>query len=276
MEKLISIVIPCYNDREYIEQSVNSALNQTYPNIEVIVVDDGSNKKTKVTLKKLEPKISKLITQENKGQSTARNIGIRASKGEYILILDSDDYFELTFCEKAVNYFLKNENVKIVSCYSNLLFDELSTTIFKPRGGEITKFILSNGAMGTSMFRKKDWNTVDGYDESMKMGFEDWEFFIRILKQGGKAEIIKEVLYNYRKRQNSTTIRANKIKYKLLNYIYLKHKETYIKHYDIFIEHLLNKIENEEKEKLKMLNKLEYKIGFFVLKPFRWIKSLFR
>jgi glycosyltransferase involved in cell wall biosynthesis len=65
---LVSIVIPCYNDAQYIEQAVNSALDQTYPNIEVIVVDDGSDIETKAVLKKLECKITKLITQENQGQ----------------------------------------------------------------------------------------------------------------------------------------------------------------------------------------------------------------
>ncbi len=96
---LVSIIIPCYNDEQYIEQCVNSALNQTYSNIEVIVVDDGSNRKTKTVLKKLEPNITTLITQNNQGQSTARNVGIRYAKGNYILVLDSDDYFEPTFCE---------------------------------------------------------------------------------------------------------------------------------------------------------------------------------
>ena len=71
IKPLISIVIPCYNDWQYVEQAVNSALNQTYPNKEVIVVDDGSNKKTKLVLKTIEPRITKLITQENQGQSTA-------------------------------------------------------------------------------------------------------------------------------------------------------------------------------------------------------------
>ena len=70
---LISIIIPCYNDAQYIEQSVQSALDQTYPYKEIIVVDDGSNVETKAVLKQLEPKITHLITQENQGQSTARS-----------------------------------------------------------------------------------------------------------------------------------------------------------------------------------------------------------
>ena len=70
--QLISVIIPCYNDHQYVEQAVNSAINQTYKNKEIIVVDDGSDKKTKEVLRNLEDKISLLITQDNQGQSKAR------------------------------------------------------------------------------------------------------------------------------------------------------------------------------------------------------------
>ena len=100
-DSLISIIIPCYNDAQYIEQAVNSALNQTYINKEVIVIDDGSNFETKAVLKKLEPKITKLITQENKGQSTARNVGIREAKGNYILQISKGNTTE--GCDVMVN-----------------------------------------------------------------------------------------------------------------------------------------------------------------------------
>ena len=96
---LLSIVIACYNDADYIEQAVTSALKQTYANKEVIVVDDGSNSETTAVLKKLEPKITMLITQENQGQSIARNNGIRQATGKYILNLDADDFFETSFCD---------------------------------------------------------------------------------------------------------------------------------------------------------------------------------
>jgi glycosyltransferase involved in cell wall biosynthesis len=196
---LISIIIPCYNDWQYIEQAVNSALNQTYPNKEVIIVDDGSNAKTKEILKRLEPKITKLITQENQGQSKARNVGIEASKGGYILVLDSDDFFEPSFSEKAIQVFINKKSVKLVTCQANLLFEDGSSRIFTPKGGTIADFILNNNALGTSMFKKEDWRMCGGYDEEMRNGFEDWEFFIRILKKGGIAEVIQEPLYNYRK-----------------------------------------------------------------------------
>lgn len=152
---LVSIIIPCFNDADYIEQSVNSALNQSYGNIEVIVVDDGSNIETKEVLKKIAPKITKLIIQENNGQSRARNIGIENAKGEYIVVLDSDDFFETTFCEKAVKTILSNTQIKIVSCYANILDDKNSKNIFKPRGGDLKEMLIKNVALGSLMFRKK-------------------------------------------------------------------------------------------------------------------------
>lgn len=273
---LISIIIPCYNDALYIEQCVYSALNQTYRNKEVIIIDDGSNKETKAILKKLEPKITKLITQENQGQSVGRNKGIREANGEYILILDSDDYFEPSFCEKAIEVFFDKSDVKIVTCYCNLLFEDSSSSVFKPSGGYIDNFLYYNDALGTSMFKKEDWKCCEAYDESMRQGYEDWEFFIRLLKKGGKAEVIQEVLYNYRKRSNTTSSIAKKNKYEVLKYIYTKHQDLYIDHFEIFISHLLSRIEREETEKIKNINRIEFKIGKIILKPFRWIKSILK
>ncbi len=273
---LISIVIPCYNDAQYVEQAVNSAINQTYPNKEVIVVDDGSNEETKAVLKKLEPTVTKLITQENKGQSTARNVGIKEAKGEYILALDSDDYFEPTFCEKAVDIFLGNDDVKIVTCYTNRFYENKESDIFKPNGGKINSFLLNNCAMGSSMFRRSDWQYAKSYDENMRKGFEDWEFYIRLVEEGGNAYVIPEILFNYRLKEYSTTIKANKIKYELLNYIYNKHQELYKIHFESFVSHLLSRIKREELEKIKNTQRLEFKIGKFILEPLRYLKSLLK
>lgn len=271
---LISIIIPCYNDVLYIEQAVNSAINQTYPNKEVIIVDDGSNQETKAMLKKLASKITKLITQENKGQSTARNVGIKEAKGDYILVLDSDDFFAPTFCEKAAAVFESRKEVKIITSFVNRLIADKKVDIFKPYGGDIKQFLSNNQATGSCMFLKLDFEKVNGYDEIMRKGFEDWEFYIRLLQNGGEAFVIQEPLFNYRLRNDSTTIKANKIKYTLLKYIYFKHKDLYTANYELFITHLLGKIEWEEREKIKNTQRLEFKIGKAILKPMRWIKSL--
>lgn len=275
-DTLVSIIVPCYNDAQYIEESVLSALNQTYPYKEVIVVDDGSDVVTKAVLKKLEPTITKLITQENQGQSTARNIGIREAKGEYILVLDSDDYFEPSFCKKAISIFLENKDAKIVTCFANRIYENNYTAVFKPQGGQLENFLLNNCAMGSAMFKKNDWQKKNGYDEAMRKGFEDWEFYIRLLKGGGFTYVIPETLFNYRLRLDSTTSKANKIKYELLQYIYIKHQDLYKENFELFITHLIETIAREEKEKTKNLSRIEFKIGKKVLQPLRYFKRLLK
>ena len=103
--KLVSIVIPCYNDKEYIEESVNSALNQSYQHFEIIIVDDGSDEKTKKVLSNLHHQKIKLITQVNKGLSAARNVGIAHASGDFILTLDADDFLENSFFLKSPGFF---------------------------------------------------------------------------------------------------------------------------------------------------------------------------
>ena len=276
LDNKISIVIPCYNTYKYIAKCIESVRNQSYKNIELIVVDDGSDDITKLILQELSSKIDLLIIQENKGQSTARNIGIKEAEGKYILALDSDDFLEPTFCEKAVERIQKDRNYKIIASYSNILYENSKKAcLYKPAGGGLIEMLLNNTAMGSCMFRKIDWETSGGYDQAMRNGFEDWEFYIRLLNKTGRVEIISENLFNYRKHINSTTTKANKIKYDLLRYIYYKHEGVYKVYFKDFIDFLLNKIEKEEKEKIKMYSRMEYKIGFKVLQPLRFIKRVF-
>lgn len=274
LKPLISIIIPCYNDANFIEQSVNSALNQTYFNKEIIVVDDGSDEKTKEVLKSIEPKLDRLIVQDNQGQSSARNNGIKAARGEYIIVLDSDDYFEPEFCDEASRLLSLNPEIKIISCWFRRIQNSKVIDVFKPGGGDIINFLQYNQAPGSVMFRKDDWKRVNGYDESMKKGFEDWDFYIRLVQEGGIAEIIPMVLFNYRMRLNSTTSKANKIKYDLLKGLYIKHKSLYCKYYERTIDHFLDRIKREESEKLKNTRRLEFVLGQYLLSPIRTIKRL--
>jgi glycosyltransferase involved in cell wall biosynthesis len=272
----VSIIIPCYNDSKYIEKCVNSALNQTYPNIEIIIVDDGSNAETKTVLKKLEPKITKLITQENQGQSIARNNGISNSNGVYILNLDSDDFFEPSFCEKAIKKFEDDDTISIVTCQANRFNENGLIDVFTPIGGALDNFLFSNSALGSSMFKKKDWERSDGYEEKLPiLGFEDWEFYIQILKLGGYTYVIKEILFNYQQREGSTTNRIRHERLDKFKLIIKKHRELYIGNFEMLLEELFNRIEREEFEKIKNTQRMEFKIGKIILRPFRLIKSLF-
>lgn len=269
---LISAVIPCYNDGAYIEDAVKSVKLQTHSPIEIIVVDDGSSISTKNVLANLESEIDHLIVQENSGQSKARNMGIARAKGEFILVLDSDDYFEPTFCDKAIQAFQEGREVKIISSHTKLHFPDGSFQLYKPKGGDLKKFLFGNHSTGSCMIRKSSWLEVGGYDETMRTGFEDWEFYIRILAEGGTAFSINDVLLNYRKRNDSTTAIANENKYDLLNYIFLKHKSIYTQYYDETISFFLEKVKREEEGKLKGFKRIEYRIGYSLLYPLRVLK----
>lgn len=271
----ISVVLPCFNDAEFIEQAIDSVLKQSFKCHEIIVVDDGSNKLTKDVLINIKHKISKLITQENRGQSVARNIGIKNATGNFILVLDSDDFFEPSFCEEAILIFKNNKDTKIVTCYANLLVNDKLALIYKPSGGELKNFLTDNEALGSAMFKKEDWIDCGGYDESMNEGFEDWEFYINLLKKGGNAKVIPLPLYNYRKRENTTTARANLKKYELIRYIHKKHKTLFNMHSSHVISNLLVKLERETKDKNKTLERLEFRLGALILKPIRFVKKIF-
>lgn len=274
---LLSIVIACYNDAAYIEQAVSSALNQTYSNKEVLVVDDGSNIETKAVLKKLESKITKLITQENQGQSVARNNGVRKAKGEYILNLDSDDFFEISFCEKAIRKFEEDNEIAIVTCNVNRFNTSGNIDVFFPNGGSLNNFLFSNSAMGSSMFKRKDWERCGGYEEKLPiLGLEDWEFYIQILKFGGYAYVIQETLFNYQVRENSTTDRIREVRLDKFKNIIMKHTQLYSANFESLVENMFDQIKREQSEKIKNTQRIDFKIGKAILRPFRWIKAVFK
>jgi hypothetical protein len=272
----ISVVIACFNDADYIEQAVCSIKNQTYSNIEIIVVDDGSDAPTKKVLKSIETKIETLLLQENKGVSAARNNGIAASKGDYIMILDSDDYLEPTFLEKAIKYFREDKEVRMVSCYANLIYGKKGKGTLKPKGGNVISFLNNNCALGTSLYKKEDIAAINGYDEKMLLGFEDWDFNIRIMALGGIAKVIKEPLYNYRIKGNSRNEKAKKHKTEILKYIVTKNIDLYKLHIEQTLPKLFFRMEKLEKEHGKLSKSLEYKCGKYLLKPIRFLRTLIK
>jgi len=271
---LLSIVIPCYNDYSYITISVNSALQQNWEHKEIIIVDDGSSDKTKKVLQKLESENVKVITQQNQGTSAARNRGIELAKGKYILVLDSDDYFEPDFSKKAIAVLNSREDIKLVTCFGRWFVSEKKSVIHKPSGGNINSFLYECGAFGSTLFLKKDWEIVNGYDEAMKLGYEDWEFYIRLLEKGGKAHVIPEVLFHYRKKKISRNSRANNLKHEIRKYIFLKHGKLYIEDFEMFVGTITSLLQQQLDENKRLRHKPDYRIGNYLLLPFRKIKNL--
>lgn len=274
MSQKLSIVIPCYNDEEYVLDALESALKQSYKNKEVVIVNDGSNISTTKLLNSIDNDLVKIIHQENKGLSSARNTGIKEASGEYIMLLDSDDKFEYSFAEKAIVVLNKNEDVGAVTCWGKRFIDDKIINTFKPKGGGINNFLFQNSSIGTSMLRKSCWEEIGGYDESMRKGYEDWEFYIR-LTQKWNVHVLKEYLFNYRQRELSMRINAiDNHDVTIKKYIYTKHKDLYIENYYELVDHFLAENQRIKKELKKQKNKIEFKIGWFCLKPFRFVKNI--
>ena len=224
----ISVVIPCYNDGLYLPETIERLSQQTYKNFEIIVVNDGSTDPlTLQVFATLEKTGILVLHKENGRMASARNYGVKHSKGTMIAALDADDYFHPSFFERAIKLLEEKEDVAVVTSYIQL-FGEIRKTA-KPRGGNEYNFLFSNQCPACALVRKDSWNAVGGYDEAMKNGYEDWEFYIRITQKGWLIHVIPEKLLFYR--QTNKSVHKNDTlthRAELVNYIINKHKDWYV------------------------------------------------
>ena len=270
----VTVIIPCYNDGQYIMEALQSIYNQTLFPEKIIIIDDGSDAATKKILNAINHPLVQIIYQENKGVSAARNRAIALAQTVYIVNLDADDYFEPSFIEKAVAILNSNNQIVAVSSYCRAFKNDKSIEIIKPLGGKLKDFILINNGRASSMFLKKSWEAVGGFDEKMVAGYEDWEFWIAVLKLGGKIQIIKEVLMHYRIKKFSRDQTALKNHdFELRQYIFLKHKEVYEKHFDFYVFQLLRQNSLLRNSIYKVKNSKEHNIGSLFFAPLRYLKN---
>ncbi|WP_291102514.1 MULTISPECIES: glycosyltransferase family 2 protein [unclassified Flavobacterium] len=273
----VSIIVPCYNQAQYLDEALQSLYDQTYTDWECFVVNDGSPDHTEEIARKWEAKDPRFIYiyKENGGVSSARNLGIEKAKGEFILTLDADDQYEATFIEKALTVLLNNDKVGIVSSWGRYFTNDKQLQIYKSIGKSVADFLFYNAAIGTSLFRKECWQQVGGYDENPANGYEDWEFYLRVCALGWKVYIIEEVLFLYRQNIGSRSAGMNLKHNETQKYIYIKNKEIYCAHYEELIDQFLTASDLEKKEINKFKNTIDYKLGAALLKPLRSIKWFF-
>jgi len=179
--KTLTVVIPAYNYAQYIEECIQSVLDQSVKADEIIVVDDESTDNTKEIVAKYPVTY---IFQKNKGLSGARNTGIKAATSEYIMCLDADDMLR----PDAIKEHMKlAEPDAIAQC--GLMYFGMQNAVFRPMGATYESLLKTNTVYCNSVYPKKAWEKVGGYDESelMRLGLEDWEFWIRLTKAGYKV-----------------------------------------------------------------------------------------
>ncbi|MFZ6664544.1 glycosyltransferase family 2 protein [Peijinzhouia sedimentorum] len=230
MSDLVSVIVPCYNQAQYLDECILSVSNQSFQNWECIIVNDGSPDKTEVIALEWANKDSRIKYHKkiNGGLSSARNAGISISKGDYILPLDADDKISENYIEKALLTLKSSNEVRVVYGKAKKFGESDSEWLLPDFSFNKLKF--NNMIYCTGLFRKSDWLINNGYDENMVGGWEDWEFWINMLKRGGIAVRQDEIIFHYRIKLNSMVKSLNdnfEKRVKLSSYIIYKHSDIY-------------------------------------------------
>ena len=272
--KKISIIVPCYNVENYIEKGLNSLINQTLKEIEIILINDGSKDKTIDIIKKYEKQDSriKVIDKKNEGVSKARNDGIKIASAEYIAFMDSDDWFEENALELMYNK-AKENDYDIVACDTKAVYPnkiEYIKSSIEDNQTNNKLMIDAYTVIWNKIYKKELLHDIE-FDSELTF-CEDVLFLYKIYSKVEKIGSVKQGLYNYLQRQNSLTYTYDEklyqliesqeriIKYYKKGNIFEKYKEeleyTYVRYlYATFIKRLA-----------KTKNKKEFKKGYKIVK----------
>jgi glycosyltransferase involved in cell wall biosynthesis len=244
----VSIIIPCYLQAQYLDQAIQSVMDQSYQDWECLIINDGSPDDTEVVAKPwvAKDKRFRYYFKDNGGLSQARNYGIERAIGDYILPLDADDYLSNNYIEHCVNE-LGNKNVKLV--YGKVKQFGIRTGIWDLGLYHYHDLLVYNMIHCAAMYRKEDWQRISGYDEAMVLGLEDWEFWIRLLNEHDQVVLLNNITFCYRIKTTSMIAQMDKEKEKEVKaYVINKHAVKYVE--------LLNKL---NRDRLKLNNELNSK-----------------
>jgi glycosyltransferase involved in cell wall biosynthesis len=208
----VSVIIPVYNRGEYIRETVESVLYQDYQDVELIVVDDGSTDNSyEILLEYAEQGLLKLLTHlahENRGQSAALNLGLKEASGEFIAILDSDDFFSPGKLSSQVSFL--NDNQQIDFVYGmGLAIDSNGKPLFNTLAeshrevGRPDELLLDCyvAIPGGSLVRKSLFDKVGGFEELFRAG-QDHDMALRLF-ESGRVAYVPEIVFHYRKHGDS-------------------------------------------------------------------------
>ena len=266
-QNLVSVVIPCFNHSAYLLEAVNSVLASTYSNIEIIIVDDGSTDNSGKVAGDIIKRHKNVfyIYQDNQGPACARNCGIEEARGEFVLPLDADDKISSEYIEQAVAVLKNNQGIKVVFCKAE--YFGMKTGIWDLKPFSLKKLAIDNMIFSCAMFRKEDWKAAGGYSAELIGGWEDWEFWISMLKNGGHVHRLDSIGFYYRihhySRQRSTT---KEIKRHTINFVNQKHR-------DFISAHLRGPLRMKRKHSI-LINTLYNIFGLTVIERKQWMKGL--
>ena len=228
-EILVSIIIPCYNPTHFLRETVDSVSAQTHQPTEVIIVNDGTDKPDACELlRSLAPRVTRCIDQANLGPAAARNTGFRAANGKYLLPLDADDRLAPTFVAECVAALQAHPEAAFVYTDYRVFGD----TRYVERLGDYNLHGLldRNTIIYASLIRRADWELVGGYDESLcVLGYEDWDFWLRLGERERFGYHLPRVLFHYRKSGRSLFTLAREHDEELREWIQANHPRLYLR-----------------------------------------------
>jgi len=212
----ISIIIPTYNRSNLLTTTIDSVLNQTYKDFELIIIDDGSTDNTKQIVENLKQKDNRIIYEyqnNSGGPASPKNTGIKIAKGEYIAFLDDDDEWFPEKLEKQIKIFEENEDIAIVSCDSVVVSDKNETKVktSKIDNYNLNKLLIKNSIFTGTVFIKASSIKKKLFDKNLNF-LEDWDMWIRILSDNDKIKFIPEILFKYKIGNQNTTKKINLLK----------------------------------------------------------------
>lgn len=235
--KDISIIVPIYNAEKYISKCVDSIINQTKKELEIILINDGSTDKTEEIIKSYQDKRIKYFKNKNQGIGKTRNFGIEKAKGKYIMFLDSDDFLEKNACELLYNK-AESNNLDLVMCdfyklYDNGNLEEVRQPSFKNSSLKDNPKILSEYLSPWAKIYKRDIIIKNNLRFVENLKYEDAPFVTVALDKAKKIGKVDECLNYYVIHGNSETTVRDKRVFDILKIIdlirkYFKNK-TYIK-----------------------------------------------
>lgn len=228
----VAIIVPCYNQGEYLAECLESVIQQTFSDWICIIINDGSTDNTEEVIKEFSHRDNRIycLSQTNLGLAAARNNGIRSCNSEFIIPLDSDDRLGLKYIEKTVNALTSNKDLKVV--YTDCQLFGAVNQIFRLPDYSFRLLLQRNLITATATYRRDDYEKTSGYDEMIK-GWEDWDFWLSLLEKDSQVTKIKDVLFYYRQKEGSMGGNISldpKLKSSLRNYIYHKHESKYLEY----------------------------------------------
>ena len=222
--ELVSVVIPCFNSGDTLQQTLDSVKRQTWPNTEIIVVDDGSSESETINLIDSLREVT-VIRQPNRGLPAARNVGFRAAGGEYVLPLDSDDWLAPEALMMMLSALKSSPKPDFVFCDTRL--EGEAKGVLRKQYNYFEQLFL-NQLPYCLLMRKRIWEDVGGYDESMTNGYEDWEFNIRLGLNGYHGLALPRPLFHYRVTSSGMLIsKSNRMHGLLWSEIQARHQTLY-------------------------------------------------